>query len=106
MAYLSPYFITNAEKMVAELCIGCGRVAASRPCVGICQDRRTRSVELENFVAALERAENSEARASSLASFARLIAMTHAKPGGAEATPNALQTRARAVLASVAVPHS
>jgi hypothetical protein len=55
-------------------------------------------VELENFVAALERAENSEARASSLESFARLIATTHTKPGGAEATLNALQTRARAVL--------
>ena len=40
-------------------CIGCGRVEASRPCVGICQDRRARLVELDNFVAALERAENS-----------------------------------------------
>ena len=87
-------------------CIGCGRVEASRPCVGICQDRRARLVELENFVAALEHAENSEARASSLESFVRLIATTHAKPGGAEATLNALQTRARAVLASVAVPNS
>ncbi len=86
-------------------CIGCGRVEASRPCVGICQDRRARLVELDNFVAALERAESSEARVSALESFARLVAATRAKPGGAEATLAALQTRARTMLASVTEPH-
>ncbi len=85
-------------------CIGCGRVEASRPCVGICQDRRARLVELDNFVAALERAESSEARVSALESFARLVAATRAKPGGAEATLAALQTRARTMLASVTEP--
>ena len=83
-------------------CIGCGRVEASRPCVGICQDRRARLVELDDFVAALEHAESSGARASALENFVRLIAATRAKSGGAEATLAALQTRARAVLASLA----
>ena len=83
-------------------CIGCGRVEASRPCIGVCQDRRARLVELGDFVAAVERVENSEARASKLESFVRLIATTRAKPGGAEATLAALQTRAQALLACVA----
>ncbi len=86
-------------------CIGCGRVEASRPCVGICQDRRARLVELDSFVVALERAQSSEARVSALESFARLVAATRAKPGGAEATLAALQTRARTMLASVTEPH-
>lgn len=81
-------------------CIGCGRVEASRPCVGICQDRRARLVELDNFVAAVERAEISEARASELASFIRLVAAISAKAGGEEATLAALRSRARTVLAS------
>jgi hypothetical protein len=83
-------------------CIGCGRVEASRPCVGICQDRPARLVELDNLVAALERAESSDARASELASFVRLVAATSAKPGGEAATLAALRSRARSVLASVA----
>ena len=86
-------------------CIGCGRVEASRPCVGICQDRRARLVELDNFVAALDRAESSVARAAALEAFVRLVAATRAKPGGEEATLAALQIRARAALASVAVLH-
>ena len=84
-------------------CIGCGRVEASRPCVGICQDRRARLVELDNFVAALERAENSEAGAVELENFVRLVATTRAKPGGEEATLAALQSRARAMVAAMAV---
>lgn len=87
-------------------CIGCGRVEASRPCVGICQDRRARLVELDHLVAALDRAENSVARASALETFVRLVATTRAKPGGAEATLAALQIRARAALGSLAAPDS
>jgi hypothetical protein len=83
-------------------CIGCGRVEASRPCVGICQDQRAQLVELEHLVAAVELAEISEARASALASFVRLVATTRAKPGGEKATLAALRNRAQAVLAGVA----
>jgi hypothetical protein len=81
-------------------CIGCGRVEASRPCVGICQDRRARLVELDNFVAALERAEASEARVAVLATFVRLVATTRAKPGGEEATLACVASGAQAALAS------
>jgi hypothetical protein len=79
-------------------CIGCGRVEASRPCLGICQDRRARLVELDNFVAALERVEASQARASALADFVRLVATIRAKPGGEQATLIALRSRAQTML--------
>ena len=93
-------WIDNIEVIECWRCIGCGRVEASRPCVGICQDRRARLVELDNLVAAIERAETSEARASALTDFVRLVATIRAKPGRAEATLTALQSRAQAVLAT------
>jgi hypothetical protein len=61
-----------------------------------------RSRFLDNFVAAIERAETSEARASTLGMFVRLVAKTRAKPGGVEAMLAALQSRAQALLAIVA----
>ena len=91
----------SIEVIESWRCIGCGRVEASRPCIGICQDRRARLVELDNFVAAVDRAETSEARASALVNFVRLVATTNAKPGRADATLAALQIRARALLAIV-----
>ena len=54
------------------------------------------------ILGALDRAETSEARASALVNFVRLVATTNAKPGRAEATLAALQIRARELLAIVA----
>ena len=80
-------------------CVGCGRVEASRPCIGICQDRRARLIELDHLVAALERAEACEARLSLLMDFVRLVSATRPKLGGEQATLAALRSRAQAVLA-------
>jgi hypothetical protein len=95
-------WVESVEVIEGWRCIGCGRVEASRPCVGICQDRRASFVELDNFLVALERAETSEARASALANFVRLVATIRAKPGGEETTLTALRNRAQAALASLA----
>ncbi|RBP04133.1 hypothetical protein DFR50_1405 [Roseiarcus fermentans] len=99
-------FAESVEVIESWRCIGCGRVEASRPCVGVCQDRRARLVELDAFVAALDRVDRAETRAADLEAFVRLVATTRAKPGGAEATLAALQTRARALLAGVAARRS
>lgn len=71
----------QVEVVDGSRCIGCGRVEASRPCLGICQDRRARLVELDALVAAIERAEALEARVSASTDFVRLVAMTRHKPG-------------------------
>ncbi len=94
-------WIESVEVIEGWRCIGCGKVEAPRPCIGICQDRRASFVELDNFVAALERAEASEARAAALANIVRLVATTRAKPGGEETTLTALRNRAQAALASL-----
>jgi hypothetical protein len=49
-----------SEYLDAWRCIGCGRVEAARPCVGICQDRRVRLVDAEDYEAAVERARVAE----------------------------------------------
>ncbi len=79
----------QVEVVDGSRCIGCGRVEASRPCLGICQDRRARLVELDALVAAIERAEALEARVSASTDFVRLVAMTRHKPRlrGRDASP-------------------
>ncbi len=60
------------EFIEAWQCIGCGRLEAPRPCVGVCQDRRTRVVAAEDYEAAVERAKLGEAALR----FARRLALT------------------------------
>jgi len=78
-------------------CIGCGRVEASRPCVGICQDRRARFVDLDDFLAAIDRMENAQAEAATLAAFVAQIASLRPREGHVESSFAAIQARARAI---------
>jgi hypothetical protein len=94
-------WIEGVEVIDGWRCIGCGRVEASRPCLGICQDRRAQLVELGALVAAIEHAERSEARIAKLMDFVRLVATTRAKAGGEEKTLSALRGRAQALLANL-----
>ena len=64
------------EYIDAWQCIGCGRVEASRPCVGVCQDRRTRLVAAEDYEAAVERARVAEA------ALALVRKLTRTRPRG------------------------
>ena len=81
-----------SERITAWQCVGCGRVEAPRPCVGVCADRR---VELAN-AADLDAAQR---RIETLATVVRQIAGTTPRPGRCIETWRALQARARAVLA-------
>ena len=72
-------------------CIGCGKVTAERPCIGICQDRRIELVDAREHAGALLRIEELE-------EVLTLIARVSAKPDVLADSWNALQQRARAVL--------
>jgi hypothetical protein len=93
-------FVENVEVIDGWRCIGCGRVEASRPCLGICQDRRARLVELDALVAAIEQAQALETRFAKLMDFLRIVAATRAKAGAEDKTLSALRSRAQALLAS------
>lgn len=76
-------------------CIGCGRVEASRPCVGICQDRRARFVHAEDYEAAVERARVAE---TALA-LARRLASTHPRDDHWRESFQAFQSEAQKLMA-------
>lgn len=88
----------DREVVEAWQCIGCGKVDAPRPCIGVCKDRKVRLVD----VIVLER---SEAEATALrARIAELeraldrLARVTPRPGAWETSYRAMQVLARALL--------
>jgi hypothetical protein len=86
------------EYVEAWQCIGCGRLEASRPCLGVCQDRRVRLVAAEQYDAAVERARV----AQDAVALVRLLAGSHPREGRWRDGFEAFQRRARAILAAAA----
>lgn len=79
-------------------CIGCGRVEAPQPCIGVCQDRRVRLVAAEDYEAALERARVAEAAFA----LVRRLAGTHPRGERWRESFTAFQQEAQAILAEAA----
>ena len=72
-------------------CIGCGKVDAPRPCIGVCTDRRCELVLAADYAELALRVQDLE---DALA----LIARTTPKAGQLEASWLALQARAKHLL--------
>ncbi len=72
-------------------CIGCGKVDAPAPCIGICQDRRVELVLAHDYAELAWRVEQLEAALA-------LIARVSPKPDQLDASWAALQQRARTLL--------
>lgn len=72
-------------------CIGCGRVDAPQPCIGVCTDRRVELVLAQDYAALA-------GRVADLEEALALIAGVTPKPGQLEASWQALQARARTLL--------
>lgn len=81
----------DIERIAGWRCIGCGKVDAPRPCVGVCQDRKVELVDAADYDALLARVRELEA---ALALIARVTPREDALP----ASWRALQERARALL--------
>ena len=79
------------ERIHGWRCIGCGKVDAPQPCVGVCQDRKVELVLAGDYDALL-------ARTQELESALALIARITPRDGEWEASWRALQERARQVL--------
>lgn len=80
-----------AERIAGWRCIGCGKVDAPQPCVGVCQDRKVELVLAGDYDTLL-------ARTRELESTLALIARITPREGEWEASWRALQERARQVL--------
>ena len=72
-------------------CIGCGKIEAPRPCIGVCQDRPVELVDAATYEAAI-------ARIQSLKSVLKRVALTTPRNGEWERSYLAFQTQAREAL--------
>lgn len=81
----------EVETIKAWQCIGCGRVEAAAPCVGICRDEPVELVNAAAYRAAM-------ARAQALEEVVRRIALTFPKAGESERAWIALQKAARQAM--------
>ncbi|MGY0504834.1 hypothetical protein [Luteimonas sp. e5] len=79
------------ETIEAWQCVGCGRLQAERPCIGVCTDRKVELVTAQDYAELAWRVEQLEAALA-------LIARVTPKPGELEASWRALQARARELL--------
>ena len=80
-----------AERILGWRCIGCGKVDAPRPCVGVCQDRKVELVDAADYDALLARTRELEAALA-------LIARITPRADALAASWQALQERARKLL--------
>ena len=81
----------DIERHSAWQCVGCGRIDAPRPCVGICQDRK---VELVDACAL----ETLQARIAALEALLHLVTRTTPRDGGWERCWRRFQERAQRLL--------
>ena len=90
------------ERLAAWRCIGCGRLEASQPCIGVCQDRPVELVFAADHDEALADLAAARAQAEVLARFVRELAYTTPRTGEWERSYRALQKPARAALRALA----
>ncbi|MEW9570356.1 hypothetical protein ABQJ54_01185 [Rhodanobacter sp. Si-c] len=85
-------------------CIGCGRIEAPQPCIGVCKDRKVFMVGKDEHEHAL--AANTALQAQLERAHAMLLRFGQAepKPGQWESSWHALQAQVREALATLADP--
>lgn len=103
---MPPLVPTDADsaKITAWQCIGCGKIEAPRPCIGVCSDRRIELVDADVYEQALRRLEKAQAARETAMAFIRLLA--HSKPHGGrwEESYRRLRDQARRILSGADVP--
>jgi len=90
------------ERITAWRCIGCGKIDAPQPCIGVCQDRSVELVSGSDYDAALAELEAARRRTSELMAIVQQIARVTPREGQWERTYRALQARAREVVDATA----
>ena len=88
------------DYVTAWECIGCGRIEAPRPCIGVCQDRKAEFVYARDYQEAVARVERTE-RAMTIAKdvLAQLIKTTP-QDGQWERCYRAFQSKAAKAIAN------
>jgi len=81
--------------------IGCGRIEAPQNCIGLCEDRNVEFVYASEHEDAMARLRLASSQVSALSALLRRLASTTPRKGEWEQSYRALQTQARALLATL-----
>jgi hypothetical protein len=81
----------TTERIKAWQCVGCGKIDAQQPCIGICQDQKVDLVYADDYDRLL-------ARTAELETLVRLLAHSTPRAGEWEHSYRLLQERARGLL--------
>ena len=90
----------TADRVPVWRCIGCGRIEATQPCIGVCQDVRVDMVAAADYDVLAARLKSALEEAAQLRAIVSRIARTTPRAGGWESTYRALQADARRALAA------
>ena len=86
-----PLVANSTGRVKVWQCVGCGKIEAPQPCIGVCRDRATELVHADDYDALHTHAET-------LAGIVRQIATITPREGEWESSYRALQARAKAAL--------
>jgi len=92
----------GVERVTVWQCIGCAKIEAPRPCIGVCEDHRIEMVYALEHDAAMAEAKRVGRQADALEAFVRRFALTRPREGQWETSYRALQEQARRILPALA----
>ena len=79
-------------------CIGCGRIEAPQPCIGVCQERQARFVAAADHEEALGRLQAAQQKAEALEGFMHRLTLTSPREGEWKNCYTTFQAEARRLL--------
>ena len=87
-----------AEYIQAWQCIGCGKIEAPQPCIGVCRDRKVLFIGKGEHEAALAEIARLRAQLQSAASCLQRFGLAAPRPGQWETAYAVLRDEARALV--------
>jgi hypothetical protein len=94
------------ERVAAWQCIGCGRVEAEQPCIGVCRDRRVEFVYATDHDETIAQLALARQHIAVLSALTRELASITPREGQWEQSYRVLQDRARQALNALAKDRS
>lgn len=79
-------------------CLGCGRIEAPQPCIGVCRDQKIKLIPSVEYDTALHELEELRDKLSSARDVLSRLVMVTPRAGKWESTYRILQQQARALL--------
>ncbi|MFC5581837.1 hypothetical protein [Rhodanobacter terrae] len=83
-------------------CVGCGKIEAPQPCIGVCRDRKIAMVGKDEHERVLEAARDLQRQVHRAHALLSQLAWAVPREGQWEISYRALQTRARELLSAPA----